>query len=120
MRKCQPNQFIIADHLRTVIFALADGAIIGAKKRGYILKKLVKRGVLFAYFLNIEVENLLQIIKELIKVNSAYYIHLKKKKELLINTLKEEISKEIKFIVKAEKELENLYSLYTNAKDIFF
>src|SRR6266536_504691 len=34
------NYYIIADHLRTTIFAVADGAVFEPKGRGYILKKI--------------------------------------------------------------------------------
>jgi len=80
--------YVMADHLRTTIFALADGAVFEPKGRGYILKKLVKKTTLLARFLNLNSENLQKIIELLIKVNCSYYSHLYEKKELIISELK--------------------------------
>jgi len=114
------NYYIIADHLRTTIFALADGAIFESKGRGYILKKLVKKTVLLAHFLNLNSENLQAITELLIKINCFYYSHLQKKKVLIINELKREIDKNFNFIDKSIKELNSYYSPEITAEDIFF
>src|ERR1044072_8904011 len=87
------NYYIIADHLRTTIFALADGAAFEPKGRGYILKKLVKKAVLLAYFLGLSGEQLQKVSEKLIEVNSAYHKHLKAKKNLIISGLKKELDK---------------------------
>mgnify|MGYP006161854977 CR=1 FL=1 len=114
------NYYIIADHLRTAIFALADGAQFEPKGRGYILKKLVKKTVLLAHFLNLNSENLQGIIELLIKVNCSCYSHLYKKKELIIGELKKEIDKNFDFIDKSVEEFNNYYSPEITAEDIFF
>src|SRR5438445_560938 len=87
------NYYIIADHLRTTIFALADGAVFEPKGRGYILKKLVKKATLLAYLLNLNSEQLIKVSEKLIEVNSSYYQHLKEKENLIIGELKKEIDK---------------------------
>src|SRR2546423_14550531 len=78
------NYYIIADHLRTTIFALADGAIFEPKGRGYILKKLVKKASLLAYLIGLESKQLQKVCEKLIEINSAYYQHLSEKKDLII------------------------------------
>ena len=100
------NYYIIADHLRTTIFALADGAKFEPKGRGYILKKLVKKATLLGYLLNLNSEHLQKVSEKLIEVNASYYQHLKEKQDLIINELKKEIEKNQRFIVKADRELE--------------
>src|SRR5215216_2845907 len=87
------NYYIIADHLRTTIFALADGAEFEPKGRGYILKKLVKRATLLAHLLGLNNEQLEKISEKLIEVNSTYYQHLKKKEDWIIGELNKEINK---------------------------
>ena len=81
------NYYIIADHLRTTIFALADGALFEPKGRGYVLKKLVKKATLLSYLLNLNSEQLVKVGEKLIEVNSSYYQHLKKREDLIINEL---------------------------------
>ena len=110
----------MADHLRTTIFALADGAVFEPKRRGYILKKLVKKATLLAHFLNLSGENLQKVIELLIKVNCPYYSHLYEKKELIIGELKKEIDKNFNFIDKSVEKLNNYYSPEITAEDIFF
>lgn len=114
------NYYIIADHLRTTIFALADGAIFEPKGRGYILKKLVKRATLLGHLLGLNSEQLQKISKKLIEVNSTYYIHLKDKEKLIIDQLKKEIEKSLEFISKSTHKLDKYYTPKITAEDIFF
>jgi alanyl-tRNA synthetase len=114
------NYYIIADHLRTTIFALADGAEFDSKGRGYILKKLVKKATLLAHTLNLNNEKLIEVAKKLIEVNSSYYFHLKEKELFIISELKKEIDKNLKFVDKSIQELEKNYNPQITAEDIFF
>lgn len=68
--------YTIADHLRTSIFAICDGATIEHKKQGYILKKLLKRTALFAYILKLKVSDLLQLYDKIVISNSHFYKEL--------------------------------------------
>src|ERR1044072_7051197 len=101
----QGNYYIIADHLRTTIFALADGAKFEPKGRGYILKKLVKKAVLLTYFLNFSTSDLLLISQKIIEVNGNFYSHLKENEKLIIENLKNEIEKERKLIQNAQQKI---------------
>jgi alanyl-tRNA synthetase len=92
------NYYRLADHLRTAIFALADGATFESKGRGYILKKLIKRATLSAYLLNLDGEHLQEISEKIIEVNAFHYQYLKKKKGLIISELKKEIRRNQEFI----------------------
>ena len=114
------NYYIIADHLRTTIFALADGAIFEPKGRGYILRKLVKKATLLGHLLHLNSEHLQKVSEKLIEVNSSYYRHLKEKENLIINELKKEIEKNQEFIIRANRELERYYTPKVTAEDIFF
>src|SRR5947209_18857169 len=95
------NYYIIADHLRTTLFALADGAVFEPKGRGYILRKLVKRATLLAYLLGLTSLELEKIGEKLIEVNSTHYPRLLQKKNLLISELNKQVEKEINLIKQA-------------------
>src|SRR5688572_33366713 len=114
------NYYIIADHLRTTIFALADGATFEPKGRGYILRKLVKKATLLGYLIHLNSEHLQKVSEKIIEVNSSYYQHLKKKESLIISELKKEIEKNQEFIIRANRELEKHYTPKITAEDIFF
>jgi alanyl-tRNA synthetase len=100
------NYYIIADHLRTAIFALADGAQFEPKGRGYILKKLVKRAVLIGFFLNLLANDLLLFSKKLIEINGSFYTHLKKNEDLIMKSLEKEISYTMKFIANSVQKID--------------
>lgn len=118
------NYYVIADHLRTAIFALADGATIEPKGRGYIIRRLIKRSCLLAFFFNLSPNDLLLVSKKIIQVNSSYYQHLKEKEEKLLFTIEEEIVKIFQFIKEKEREIAkillNLNNIVIPVQDVFF
>jgi alanyl-tRNA synthetase len=119
MTKNKGDYYIIADHLRTTLFALADGAIFEPKGRGYILRKLVKRATLLAYLLGLTSSELEKISEKLIEVNSVHYPRLLQKKSLLISELRKQIEKEINLIKQANQKLEQSPLSQAEAKTIF-
>lgn len=110
MTENRGNYYIIADHLRTALFALADGGTFESRGRGYILKKLVKRATLLAYLLGLNYSELEKISEKLIEVNSTYYPRLLQKKIFLIDELRKHIEEEINLIKQANQKL-NQFSL---------
>jgi len=108
--KQKGNYYIIADHLRTTIFALGDGALIESKGRGYILRKLIKRSCLTAFFLNLSTADLLAISQKIIEINGTFYTHLQEKKIQIMTNLEKEIVKEMNFITSATKKIANYCS----------
>jgi alanyl-tRNA synthetase len=88
--------YTIADHLRTLIFAISDGASIDHKKQGYVLKKLLKRTALFSYILKINISKILILCDRIIDSNDYFYSNL--------------FSKSIKTRKIIEKELRKFYT----------
>ncbi|CAG8709272.1 9307_t:CDS:2, partial [Racocetra persica] len=78
-----------------------DNVIESLERRGYILKKLVKKATLLAYLLGLSTD---QLIEE----------------GLIINELKKEINKTREFIDKSNRELSKNYTPTIAAQDIFF
>ncbi|CAG8575368.1 3299_t:CDS:2, partial [Ambispora gerdemannii] len=101
------NYYIITDHLRTAIFALADGAAFEPKGRGYILKKLVKKATLLGHLLNLNNEHLQKISKEY----KAEKDRLKKEENDIYRARLDEIEKEI---VKIEEEKDYVIKDYSD------
>ena len=78
---------IIADHIRAVCFALGDGAIPSNKERGYIIRKLIRRAILYSHKLKIKRNFLTTIANCIILTMKDYYPYLLIKKQHIISQL---------------------------------
>lgn len=73
----------IADHLRAVTFAVADGIVPSNDERGYVIRKLIRRAIWHGRSLGIQKAYLYEIVPEVIMVMQPAYpeLELEKKKE---------------------------------------
>mgnify|MGYP003420588456 CR=1 FL=1 len=46
---------VIVDHIRSITFALSDGATFGNSGRGYVLRRILRRAIRYAKKLNINI-----------------------------------------------------------------
>lgn len=83
---------VIADHVRTLTFAIADGATPGNEGRGYVLRRILRRAARYGRNLNMHEPFLYKLVDAVVK-NMGYYFSE-------IN----EQQKNIKKIIKAEEE----------------
>ncbi len=100
---------IIADHLRTCTFALADGASFSNEGRGYVLRRLLRRAVRHGRKLGIEKEFLAQLVDVVIEIMKDFYPYLIDKKDFIKNQITNEERKFLDKLVDGEKILNELY-----------
>lgn len=81
---------IIADHLKACTFAIADGAIPGNKDRGYIIRKLVRRAIVYAHKLDIKASIIKTVVDAIVEAMKDYYPYLEEQKDRVIATLLKE------------------------------
>lgn len=83
---------VIADHLRSLSFAIADGAQPSNTDRGYVLRKILRRAVRYGKQLGFDAPFLGSLLPDLIAVMSDPYVELKRAESRIaeILTLEEE------------------------------
>ena len=83
---------VIADHIRTLCFAIADGGMPSNEGRGYVLRRILRRATRYGRNLNITDNFLYKLVDRVIFLMGGSYEELKSHSDL------------IKSIVKAEEE----------------
>ena len=110
---------IIADHIRTAVFILADPAGIKPSNtdQGYILRRLIRRAIRHAKKLNIDINSNWEerIATTIMDMYEKYYQELKDNREVVIEGLKNE---KIKFNRTLEKGLREFDKVTRDNKDI--
>ena len=103
---------IIADHLRTAVFILADPAGIKPSNtdQGYILRRLIRRAIRHAKNLNIDINSdwEQQIASKLMDMYDVYYSELKDNKQIVLDGLNNEKVKFNRTLEKGLKEFEKI------------
>ena len=95
---------VIADHIRAVTFATADGEVFSNEGRGYVLRRLVRRADRYGRVLGIDKPFLYELVDVVVKIMHDFYPYLDEKVDYIKKLIKAE---EIKFL----KTLENGVSL---------
>lgn len=67
------NYRVIADHIRAVTFAIADGEIFSNEGRGYVLRRLVRRAMRFAKQIGIEKPFMYSLVDVVINIYGKFY-----------------------------------------------
>ena len=96
---------VIADHIRTITFALADGEMFSNEGRGYVLRRLLRRAERFGRVLGINHPFMYQLIEVVAKIMHAYYPYLEGKKEFISKIVKAEEEKFLKTLDNGEHML---------------
>ncbi len=95
---------IIADHIRTAAFMIADGVIPSNNGRGYILRRLLRRAIRSGHALTMK-NDYVSIVELIDKKYGDVYHEIHQNKKLIIEELEKEFKK---FIKTLEKGLERL------------
>ena len=106
---------VIADHVRTLTFALADGAVFENVGRGYVLRRLLRRAVRYGRNLNINRPFLAELVDVVVEVMGEFYPYLASKKLLV----KEMVTKEEELFQKTLFYLKHL-DCYKNLKMVAY
>ncbi len=99
---------VIADHIRTVTFALADGATFSNEGRGYILRRVLRRAVRYGKKLNIQKAYMYKLVPVVAENMKDYYPYLLEKVEYIQKLVKAEEERFETTLNEGEKILQNV------------
>jgi len=81
---------VIADHVRTVSFAISDGALPSNEGRGYVLRRLLRRAVRYAKQININRPFMYELVPVVAEIMVDFYPEVKTKTEFIQKVIKNE------------------------------
>ena len=97
---------VIADHVRSVVFALSDGATFSNEGRGYVLRRLLRRAVRYGRILGMKKPFLYELVDVCVQNMKVFYPYLLEKEALVIKQVKLEEEKFLTTIETGEKKLQ--------------
>ncbi|MFE4238674.1 alanine--tRNA ligase [Peribacillus butanolivorans] len=81
---------VIADHIRTVAFAVGDGALPSNEGRGYVLRRLLRRAVRYAKQININRPFMFELVTVVGEIMKDFYPEVLVNKEFIAKVIKNE------------------------------
>jgi alanyl-tRNA synthetase len=88
--KTNPSLKVLADHIRSVSFLIADGAMPSNEGRGYVLRRIIRRAIRHGYKLGLRKPFFYKLVHELAHQMGDAYPELISQKELIEKTIKSE------------------------------
>ena len=94
---------VIADHIRSLAFSLADGALFSNEGRGYVLRRILRRAERFAHDIGFTEPVIYKLVDPLCNIMGSFYSELIEKKKYVARLIQEE---EEKFLVTIDRGIE--------------
>ena len=107
---------VIADHIRSVSFLLAQGVNFDKEGRGYVLRRILRRAVRHGYLLGIKEPFMYKLVDTLCEIMGSHYAYLNEKKENIKELIRIE---EERFLATIWAGLELFNAELANTKDVF-
>ncbi len=105
---------VIADHIRTVTFALSDGALFDNAGRGYVLRRILRRAVRFGKKIGINHSFMYQLVYVVADIMKDFYDYLPSKADYVSGLVKKEEEAFHKTLANGEKLLNQMLSKTKN------
>ncbi len=104
---------VIADHIRCLTFAIADGALPSNEGRGYVLRRILRRGLRFGKKLNIDKPFMYILVDDVCATLGDEYPEIIKRKDHIQKVIK---SEEERFLQTLDRGLEIFNKLVDDLK----
>ena len=105
---------VIADHIRSSVFLISDGVIPEKEGRGYVLRRIMRRGIRHGYKIGGKKPFMHLLVKDLIKLMNSAHPELINKQKDIIELIKNE---EIKFFETLETGIDILEETISKMKN---
>ncbi|MCK8818095.1 alanine--tRNA ligase [Natroniella sulfidigena] len=105
---------VIADHIRSITFAIGDGALPSNEGRGYVVRRVLRRAVRYAKVLGLEAPFLHKIVAVVVEVMGDHYSELVKREEQIVKIIKQE---ELRFEETLEQGMNMLDEVIAELKE---
>ena len=99
---------VIVDHIRSVTFAVADGAMFSNEGRGYVLRRILRRAVRYGRILGINEPFLYKMVSIVIDNMKDFYGYLVDKQALIEKIIKTEEENFLRTLATGEKKLADI------------
>ena len=99
---------VIADHIRAITFAIADGAAFENVGRGYVLRRLLRRSVRFGKNIGMEAPFMYKIVSDVVNVMKEAYPYLEEERARVEAVVLEEEELFLKTLETGERRLKEL------------
>ena len=111
-----PSHRVIADHLKSASFLIADGVMPSNEGRGYVLRRIMRRGMRHAHTLGNKDPIFHKLLPTFLNGIKDSYPELERAKDLISSTL---LNEETKFKETVEKGIKILEEEISNSSSIF-
>ncbi len=99
---------IICDHMRASVFLISDGVLPSNKDQGYILRKLLRRSLLYLKNINFNLEKMDVLLFSVVDKYKEFYPNLEEKKDLIYSEISKEFQKFEKTLHSGMKKFEEI------------
>ncbi len=111
---------VIADHIRTITFALADGALFSNEGRGYVLRRILRRAARFGLKVGINGPFLGDLVYVVADMMGDYYAYLNNKIDYIKKLVTQEETKFMQTLSDGERLLNQLiHNQHLSGEDAF-
>lgn len=104
---------VISDHIKTLTFAISDGATLSNEGRGYVLRRILRRAIKFGRSLGFDKPFLHLLVDTVVDMMKSFYPSLEKTSEIVKNII---LKEEIKFFATISDGEKHLLSSIKNQK----